>query len=60
MATMKSMTPAEHKIAKENFWDKNNRLKRPLSPHLLIYRPQVSKYVGKLIYNFEKPNFTKV
>ena len=46
MATMKSMTPAEHKIAKENFWDKNNRLKRPLSPHLLIYRPQMTSLLS--------------
>jgi hypothetical protein len=38
---MKSMTPAEHKIAKEDFWLKNERLNRPQSPHLTIYKLQV-------------------
>ena len=38
MATMKHMTPAEHKIAREDYWAKQDRLKRPLSPHLTIYK----------------------
>jgi hypothetical protein len=41
MATLKPMSPAEHKILKEDFWDKNDRLQRPLSPHLLIYKFEV-------------------
>merc|ERR1739846_152093 len=27
---------------KEGFWDKNKRLARPLSPHLTIYKPQMT------------------
>jgi len=38
MGTMKSLTPEEHKILKEDFWDKNKRLTRPMSPHLGIYK----------------------
>jgi len=38
MGTMKSITPEDHKILKENFWDKNKRLTRPMSPHLGIYK----------------------
>ena len=38
MGTIKSLTPEEHKILKEDFWDKNKRLARPLSPHLGIYK----------------------
>ena len=38
MGTMKSVTPEDHKILKENFWDKNKRLARPMSPHLGIYK----------------------
>ena len=45
MGTMKSLTPDEHKILKENFWDKNKRLTRPMSPHLGIYKV---KYIATL------------
>merc|ERR1739848_187434 len=38
MGTIKSLTPEDHKILKEDFWDKNKRLTRPLSPHLGIYK----------------------
>ena len=38
MGTMKSLTPDDHKIMKEDFWDKNKRLTRPMSPHLGIYK----------------------
>ena len=38
MGTMKSITPEDHKILRENFWDKNKRLTRPMSPHLGIYK----------------------
>ena len=27
---------------KEGFWDKNKRLARPMSPHLTIYKPQMT------------------
>ena len=45
MGTMKSLTPEEHKILKEDFWDKNKRLTRPMSPHLGIYKV---KYIATL------------
>merc|ERR1712224_116777 len=42
MGTMKSLTPEEHKILREDFWDKNKRLTRPLSPHLGIYKREMT------------------
>ena len=42
MATMKAVTPTEHKILKEDFWNKNERLGRPQSPHLTIYKLPVN------------------
>ncbi len=40
MATMRAMPASEHKIQREEFFSKNERLSRPLSPHLTIYKPQ--------------------
>merc|ERR1712083_1109950 len=31
---------------KEQFWDKNKRLARPMSPHLTIYKPQVTSMLS--------------
>ncbi|CAL4152708.1 unnamed protein product, partial [Meganyctiphanes norvegica] len=31
---------------KEDFWLKNERLKRPMSPHLTIYKPQVTSMLS--------------
>merc|ERR1711920_836095 len=31
---------------KEGFWDKNKRLARPLSPHLTIYKPQMTSMLS--------------
>merc|ERR1719481_2203923 len=46
MSAMKTMTPDEHKIAKEDFWNKNDRLKRPMSPHLTIYKMQMTSILS--------------
>lgn len=40
------MTPGEHQILKEPFWDKNKRLQRPLSPHLTIYKFQMTSMLS--------------
>eukprot|EP00088_Acartia_fossae_P027653 TRINITY_DN283_c0_g1_i1.p1 TRINITY_DN283_c0_g1~~TRINITY_DN283_c0_g1_i1.p1 ORF type:complete len:173 (-),score=49.82 TRINITY_DN283_c0_g1_i1:177-695(-) len=46
MAVMKPMTPEEHTISKANFWDKNKNLKRPISPHLTIYKFQLTSMLS--------------
>merc|ERR1712038_1656377 len=43
---MKTMSPEEHKISRENFWSKNDRLKRPMSPHLTIYKMQMTSILS--------------
>ena len=43
---MKSVEPEEHKILKEEFWKKNKRLGRPISPHLTIYKPQMTSMLS--------------
>merc|ERR1712121_361970 len=43
---MKTMTPEEHKISRENFWSENDRLKRPMSPHLTIYKMQMTSILS--------------
>jgi len=43
---MKTMTPEEHKISRENFWSKNDRLQRPMSPHLTIYKMQMTSVLS--------------
>merc|ERR1711936_83448 len=44
--SMKTMSPEEHKIARENFWSKNDRLGRPMSPHLTIYKMQMTSILS--------------
>eukprot|EP00088_Acartia_fossae_P005665 TRINITY_DN12557_c0_g1_i1.p1 TRINITY_DN12557_c0_g1~~TRINITY_DN12557_c0_g1_i1.p1 ORF type:complete len:173 (-),score=48.55 TRINITY_DN12557_c0_g1_i1:323-841(-) len=46
MALMKPMTPEEHSISRANFWDKNKELKRPISPHLTIYKFQLTSMLS--------------
>jgi len=46
MATMKSLSPAEHKIQREEFYAKQERLGRPLSPHLTIYKFQMTSMLS--------------
>lgn len=36
------MTPAQSKILNKDFWSKNKELNRPMSPHLTIYKPQLT------------------
>ena len=43
MATMKPIAASEA-LQGQEFWAKNKRLERPMSPHLTIYKPQVEKY----------------
>ena len=43
---LKTMKPEEHKISRENFWAKNDRLSRPLSPHLTIYKMQMTSILS--------------
>jgi len=43
---MKAMTPEEHKISREDFWKKNDRLQRPMSPHLTIYKMQMTSVLS--------------
>jgi succinate dehydrogenase cytochrome b556 subunit len=43
---MKPMTPAEHLNSREEFWNKNKRLSRPISPHMTIYKPQVTSMLS--------------
>ena len=52
MGTMKALTPEEHKILKEDFWDKNKRLTRPMSPHLGIYKVIYQKHL--IVQNIRK------
>merc|ERR1739844_837551 len=46
MSSIKSISPQEHQISREEFWEKNKRLKRPLSPHLTIYKPQLTSMLS--------------
>merc|ERR1711963_1299348 len=46
LPNMKSVSPQEHQMLKEQFWDKNKRLNRPLSPHLTIYKPQMTSMLS--------------
>lgn len=45
MATMKPITQDEHLTGKE-FWSKNKKLGRPMSPHLTIYKPQLTSMLS--------------
>lgn len=46
MASLKSCSPQEHQILREQFEDKNKRLQRPTSPHLTIYKPQMTSMLS--------------
>ena len=43
MATLRPIGASEHKLSSgEDFYVKNKRLSRPVSPHLTIYKPQLT------------------
>lgn len=46
LASIKPMSPQEHQISREQFWDKNKRLQRPISPHLTIYKFQMTSMLS--------------
>merc|ERR1712088_902926 len=46
MSSIKSISPQEHQISREEFWEKNKRLARPMSPHLTIYKPQMTSMLS--------------
>lgn len=45
MATMKPIAAAEA-LQGQEFWAKNKKLARPLSPHLTIYKPQLTSMLS--------------
>ena len=45
MATMKPISQSEHLTGKE-FWSKNKELGRPISPHLTIYKFQLTSMLS--------------
>ena len=45
MATMKPISQSEHLTGKE-FWSKNKNLGRPISPHLTIYKFQLTSMLS--------------
>ena len=45
MATMKPISQSEHLTGQE-FWSKNKALKRPISPHLTIYKFQLTSMLS--------------
>ena len=45
MATMKPISQSEHLTGKE-FWSKNKELNRPISPHLTIYKFQLTSMLS--------------
>lgn len=46
MATMKVISPDQHKNKGEDFYVKNERLERPISPHLTIYKFQMTSVLS--------------
>merc|ERR1719430_2402849 len=46
MATMKPISPEAHKVSQSEFWAKNAALKRPISPHLTIYKFQLTSILS--------------
>ena len=42
MATMKPLAREDHKVSQIEFWTKNKALARPMSPHLTIYKFQLT------------------
>jgi len=45
MATMKPIAASEA-LQGQEFWAKNKRLSRPMSPHLTIYKPQLTSMMS--------------
>jgi len=45
MATMKPIAASEA-LQGQEFWAKNKRLERPMSPHLTIYKPQLTSMLS--------------
>ena len=45
MATMKPIAASEA-LQGQEFWSKNKRLARPMSPHLTIYKPQLTSMMS--------------
>ena len=45
MATMKPIAASEA-LQNQEFWSKNKRLARPMSPHLTIYKPQLTSMLS--------------
>ncbi|TRY61474.1 hypothetical protein TCAL_04388 [Tigriopus californicus] len=45
-SALKSITANEHAIQKEEFFAKNERLQRPTSPHLTIYKFQMTSMLS--------------
>merc|ERR1712029_817581 len=45
MATMKPIAASEA-LQGQEFWSKNKRLARPMSPHLTIYKPQLTSMLS--------------
>jgi len=46
MAVMKPMTPEEHTVSRAEYWAKNKQLGRPISPHLTIYKFQLTSMLS--------------
>lgn len=42
------MTPAQSQVLNKDFWTKNKELKRPTSPHLSIYKVQLTSTLSIL------------
>ena len=46
MATMKPLAREDHKASQIEFWAKNKALARPMSPHLTIYKFQLTSVLS--------------
>lgn len=46
VGTFKTISPEDHQISREGFWDKNKRMSRPISPHLTIYKFQMTSVLS--------------
>merc|ERR1711862_43332 len=48
LGVMKPESPStsDAGFLREGFWDKNKRLQRPMSPHLTIYKPQMTSMLS--------------
>jgi len=43
-----TMTPAQSQTLNKDFWSKNKQLNRPMSPHLSVYKPQLTSTLSIL------------